>query len=126
MASAGSAGLRRNSVLVDGVSAPVLEAGAPNAAEAVVFVHGNPGSAGDWRGLAAQVGTFARAVAPDLPGFGRSEKPMDLAFTTMEVASVALAVAVASSVMRDSESNWLEGAFLLIAYAAIAVAFFFF
>lgn len=53
-------------------------------------------------------------------------KPMDLAFTTMEVASVALAVAVASSVMRDAESDWLEGAFLLIAYAAIGVAFFFF
>jgi Ca2+:H+ antiporter len=53
-------------------------------------------------------------------------KPMDLAFTTMEVVSVALAVAVASSVMRDAESDWLEGAFLLIAYAAIAVAFFFF
>jgi Ca2+:H+ antiporter len=53
-------------------------------------------------------------------------KPMDLAFTTMEVVSVALAVAVASSVMRDGESNWLEGVFLLIAYAAIAVAFFFF
>ena len=53
-------------------------------------------------------------------------KPMDLAFTTMEVASVALAVAVASSVMRDAESDWLEGAFLLIAYAAIGVAFFLF
>jgi Ca2+:H+ antiporter len=53
-------------------------------------------------------------------------QPMDLAFSTMEVASVALAVGVASSVMRDAESNWLEGAFLLIAYAAIAVAFFFF
>jgi Ca2+/H+ antiporter len=28
--------------------------------------------------------------------------------------------------VRDAESNWLEGAFLLIAYAVIAVAFFFF
>ena len=53
-------------------------------------------------------------------------KPMDLAFTSMEVVSVGLAVMVASSVMRDAESDWLEGAFLLIAYAAIAVAFFFF
>jgi len=44
----------------------------------------------------------------------------------MEVASVAVAVAIASSVMRDSESNWLEGAFLLIAYAAIGTAFFFY
>lgn len=53
-------------------------------------------------------------------------QPMDLAFTVMEVASVAVAVAVASSVMRDSESNWLEGAFLLVAYAVIGVAFFFY
>ncbi len=53
-------------------------------------------------------------------------KPMDLSFTMMEVASVAVAVGIASSVMQDSESNWLEGAFLLIAYAVIGVAFFFF
>lgn len=53
-------------------------------------------------------------------------KPMDLAFTVMEVASVAVAVGIASSVMQDSESNWLEGAFLLIAYAVIGIAFFFY
>jgi Ca2+:H+ antiporter len=69
----------------------------------------------------------ALLVAPLLVFLGVAlGRPMDLAFTTMEVASVALAVAVASSVMRDAESNWLEGAFLLIAYAAIAVAFFFY
>jgi Ca2+:H+ antiporter len=69
----------------------------------------------------------ALLVAPLLVFLGVAlGKPMDLAFTTMEVASVALAVAVASSVMRDSESNWLEGSFLLLAYAAIAVAFFFY
>jgi Ca2+:H+ antiporter len=51
---------------------------------------------------------------------------MDLAFHTMEVVSVVLAVSVASAMVRDAESNWLEGAFLLIAYAVIAVAFFFF
>lgn len=53
-------------------------------------------------------------------------KPMDLAFTVMEVASVAVAVAIASSVMQDSESNWLEGSFLLVAYAVIGVAFYFY
>ena len=69
----------------------------------------------------------ALVVAPLLVFLGLLlGKPMDLAFTTMEVASVALAVAVASSVIRDAESDWLEGAFLLIAYAAIGVAFFFF
>jgi len=69
----------------------------------------------------------ALVVAPILVFLGALfRKPMDLAFTTMEVVSVALAVAVASSVIRDGESDWLEGSFLLIAYAAIAVAFFFF
>lgn len=69
----------------------------------------------------------ALLIAPILVFLGVAlGKPMDLAFTTMEVASVALAVAVASSVMRDAESDWLEGSFLLIAYAAIAVAFFFY
>jgi Ca2+:H+ antiporter len=53
-------------------------------------------------------------------------QPMDLAFSTMEVASIALAVGVASSVIRDAESNWLEGVFLLLAYAVLGVAFFFF
>ena len=53
-------------------------------------------------------------------------KPMDLSFTMMEVAAVAVAVGIASSVMQDSESNWLEGAFLLIAYAVIGVAFYFY
>jgi Ca2+:H+ antiporter len=51
---------------------------------------------------------------------------MDLAFSTMEVASIGLAVTVANSVIRDGESNWLEGIFLVLAYAVLGVAFFFF
>ena len=31
-----------------------------------------------------------------------------------------------TSVIRDAESNWLEGVFLLLAYAVLGVAFFFF
>lgn len=53
-------------------------------------------------------------------------QPMDLAFTMIEVAAVAVAVSIASSVMQDSESNWLEGSFLLLAYAVIAAAVFFY
>ncbi len=69
----------------------------------------------------------ALLIAPLLVFLGVAlGQPMDLAFTVMEVASVAVAVAVASSVMKDSESNWLEGAFLLLAYAAIGTAFFFY
>lgn len=53
-------------------------------------------------------------------------QPMDLAFTTFEVASIVLAVGIATVVVLDAESNWLEGAFLLLVYATLGVAFFFF
>ncbi len=69
----------------------------------------------------------ALLIAPLLVLLGMGfNQPMDLAFSTMEVASIALSVAVASSVIRDAESNWLEGVFLLLAYAVLGVAFFFF
>jgi Ca2+:H+ antiporter len=69
----------------------------------------------------------ALLIAPLLVLLGMAfHQPMDLAFTTMEVASIALAVLVATSVIRDAESNWLEGVFLLLAYAVLGVAFFFF
>lgn len=51
---------------------------------------------------------------------------MDLAFTTFEVAGIALAVLATSVIVLDGETTWLEGALLLIAYAILAVAFFFF
>jgi Ca2+:H+ antiporter len=69
----------------------------------------------------------ALLIAPILVFVGVAlGKPMDLAFPTMQVASVVLAVSVAMAVVRDAESNWLEGAFLLIAYGILGVAFFFF
>ncbi|MEO8624225.1 MAG: calcium/proton exchanger [bacterium] len=75
-------------------------------------------------GSSAQV---ALLIAPILVFVGLAlGKPMDLAFNIFEVASVALAVAVATSVVRDAESNWLEGAFLLLVYGMLGVAFFFF
>ncbi|MGI8946238.1 MAG: alpha/beta fold hydrolase [Thermoleophilaceae bacterium] len=40
--------------------------------EHVLFVHGNPGSADDWRGPMAAVAPFARAIALDLPDFGQT------------------------------------------------------
>src|SRR5437899_4367402 len=58
-----------------GMRTRVLAAGPDEGEEAVVFLHGGPGSANDWDHLLPKVGAFARAVALDLPGWGRSEKP---------------------------------------------------
>jgi pimeloyl-ACP methyl ester carboxylesterase len=64
-----------DAVTIDGVTSPYLHAGPTEVDEAVVFVHGNPGPAADWRRLVARTGAFARAVAPDLPGYGGADKP---------------------------------------------------
>ncbi|MFO0911012.1 MAG: calcium/proton exchanger [Isosphaeraceae bacterium] len=74
-------------------------------------------------GSALQIALF---VAPVLVfcSYLRAE-PMDLLFTPMEVAAVILAVFLARMVVEDGESNWLEGAMLLMIYAILGVAFFF-
>jgi pimeloyl-ACP methyl ester carboxylesterase len=56
-----------------GVSSRLFEAGPAEATAAVVFLHGNPGSADDWRALVDAVGASGRrAVAFDLPDFGET------------------------------------------------------
>jgi len=71
----------RSSVDVGGIRTSYLQAGAPEADEAVVFVHGNPGPSEDWRRLVSRVGILARAVAPDMPGYGESAKPDRFVYT---------------------------------------------
>lgn len=71
--------VRRALVTLKGVTSPCLEAGMGQ--EAVLFVHGNPGAAEDWRGLVAAAGEFMAAVAPDMPGFGGADKPANFNYT---------------------------------------------
>lgn len=70
---------------INGIRTPCLDTGG-DAQEAVVFVHGNPGSSEDWRSLASEVGTFGRAIAADMPGFGRADKPRDFDYTVLGYA----------------------------------------
>ncbi len=51
--------------------------------------------------------------------------PLQLAFNQFEVAALLAASVIASFIALDGESNWLEGAMLLVLYAIVAVAFFF-
>ena len=68
-------------VSVRGVRSPVLTAGPPDDAEAVVFVHGNPGPSDDWRDLLPRAGELGRAIALDMPGYGRAGKPKDFSYS---------------------------------------------
>jgi Ca2+:H+ antiporter len=48
-----------------------------------------------------------------------------LVFTGFELVAIVIAAVVAAFIAQDGESNWLEGAMLLVLYVIIAVAFFF-
>jgi pimeloyl-ACP methyl ester carboxylesterase len=68
-------GVRRGAVEVGGGHSPLIEAGPRESGEAVVFVHGNPGSSTDWTALVESAGAVGRAVAIDMPGFGKAHAP---------------------------------------------------
>jgi pimeloyl-ACP methyl ester carboxylesterase len=100
------------SVVIDGVRSPLLEVGPADDPEAVVFVHGNPGSTRDWAELARQVGAFGRGVAMDMPGFGAADKPKQFDYSVTGFARylgrllVERGVRRAHLVMHDFGGPW--------------------
>jgi Ca2+:H+ antiporter len=73
-------------------------------------------------GSSLQVALF---VAPVLVLLGLVVgQPMDLVFHPLEVAAVAVAVGISALVALDGESNWLEGALLMLVFAILAISFF--
>jgi Ca2+:H+ antiporter len=73
-------------------------------------------------GSSLQVALF---VAPVLVLLGAvMGQPMDLVFQPLEVAAVAAAVGISALIALDGESNWLEGALLMIVYAILAFSFY--
>src|SRR5262249_49635363 len=51
-------------------------------------------------------------------------KPLDLLFTTFEIAAVALSVGIVNLIAIDGESNWMEGVLLLAVYSILGLAFY--
>jgi pimeloyl-ACP methyl ester carboxylesterase len=72
-----SAVVQRTRIAVDGVQVRAALAGPADGREreAVVFVHGNPGSADDWVALLGALPNGLRGVALDLPDFGETVAP---------------------------------------------------
>jgi Ca2+:H+ antiporter len=73
-------------------------------------------------GSSLQVALF---VAPVLVLLGLVVgQEMTLVFSPLEVAAVAVAVGISALIALDGESNWLEGALLILVYIILAVSFF--
>ena len=84
--------IRSGELVALGMRTRVLEAGVVDGGEAVVFLHGSPGSADVWRDLLRPVGEFANAVAFDLPGFGEADRPADWEYSPSAYATFVAAV----------------------------------
>jgi Ca2+:H+ antiporter len=50
--------------------------------------------------------------------------PLDLVFTTFEIAAVALSAGIVNLIALDGESNWMEGVLLLAVYGILGMAFY--
>ncbi len=106
------AGVRHGELRVGEVATPLREAGPAGAREAVVLVHGNPGSGADWEPLMAALGARRRAVAWDAPGFGRSHAPLGFAQTVeahaqfIGQALTRLGIERAHLVLHDFGGAW--------------------
>jgi pimeloyl-ACP methyl ester carboxylesterase len=96
-----------------GIRTRVLQAGANlRATEAVVLVHGNPGSGEDWAELMGHLAPYGRAIALDMPGFGKADKPSDYPYSVEGGASFLgealkqLGVSRAHLVLHDFGGPW--------------------
>lgn len=74
-------------------------------------------------GSATQIAMFVAPVLVLVSMFFKTQ--MSLIFNTFELVAIIFSVFIVNSVVEDGESNWFEGVQLLMAYAIIAVAFFF-
>ncbi|TBL78304.1 calcium/proton exchanger [Paenibacillus thalictri] len=50
--------------------------------------------------------------------------PMNLVFTTFEIAAIGVAALIAKSISQDGRTNWYEGVLLIVVYLILGIAFF--
>jgi pimeloyl-ACP methyl ester carboxylesterase len=105
--------LQTSTLSACGIRTRVLQGGADlQATEAVVFVHGNPGSGEDWRELMQAASPVARVIALDMPGFGQADKPANYPYSVeggtafLTEALKQLGVVRAHLVLHDFGGPW--------------------
>jgi pimeloyl-ACP methyl ester carboxylesterase/flavin-dependent dehydrogenase len=106
------AGLSSTRVLIDGLCTSVSSVGDAEVSQAVVFVHGNPGSRRGWDELLVRAAPFSRGVAFDMPGFGRADRPESFSYTVEGYAAFLgqmldqLSIEHAHLVLHDFGGPW--------------------
>lgn len=106
-------GMRSRTIFVHGYRVHYLVAG-PESGEVVVLVHGLGSSAEDWRSLAPYlVRAGYRVYMPDLPGYGRSERPAGFSYTVRDEASIVIGFMDALKLDRVNLGGWSMGGWIV-------------
>jgi pimeloyl-ACP methyl ester carboxylesterase len=102
-------GVESRSVQVAGYRVHYLVEG-PADGPVVVMVHGLGGSAEDWRNLVPYlVRAGYRVYMPDLPGYGRSEKPVEFSYSVRDEAEVVVGILDALGLKQVDLGGWSMG-----------------
>jgi pimeloyl-ACP methyl ester carboxylesterase len=106
-------GVENRTVEVAGHRVHYLAEG-PAAGPVVVLVHGLGGRAEDWDKLAASFATAGfRVYRPDLPGYGRSEKPADFSYSVRDQAGVVVGFMDALGLKQVDLGGWSMGGWIV-------------
>jgi len=82
----------------------------PAGGPVVVLIHGLGGRAEDWRNLAPYLGQAGfRVYMPDLPGYGRSEKPSDFSYSVPDEAEAVVGILDALGLKQIDLGGWSMG-----------------
>jgi pimeloyl-ACP methyl ester carboxylesterase len=106
-------GFQSRSVEVSGIRMH-YDAIGPENGPPVVLVHGLGGRAEDWVNLApflARAGL--RVYMPDLPGFGRSEKPADFSYSIPDQANAVVGFLDALGLKQVDLGGWSMGGWIV-------------
>jgi pimeloyl-ACP methyl ester carboxylesterase len=106
------AGARSKYVSVAGHRIHYYVIGPENGAP-VLLVHGLGGRSEDWRNLAPYlVRAGCRVYMPDLPGYGRSDKPVDFSYSIPDEANAVLGFMNALGLLQVHLGGWSMGGWI--------------
>ncbi len=111
-------GVENHTVQVAGYRMHYLAEG-PRDGQAVVLVHGLGGEAEDWRKLAPYLAKAGfRVYLPDLPGYGRSERPADFSYSIRDEAGAVVGFLDALGLKQVDLGGWSMGGWIVQFVAA--------
>jgi pimeloyl-ACP methyl ester carboxylesterase len=106
-------GIENHSAQVDGYRVHYLVDGPANG-PVVVLIHGLGARAEDWSNLAPYfVNAGFRVYIPDLPGYGRSEKPANFSYSVPDEARVVVSFIDALGLKQVDLGGWSMGGWIV-------------